>query len=52
VHDRYAGAKSIRVWPFAGHAEPNPYQRLAEVEFLAEAFAAPASVVPAFWQER
>lgn len=52
AYERYAGRKSLRTWPFAGHAEPNPYQRLAEVEFLAEVFAAPGPAVPAFWQER
>ncbi|MEU9047976.1 MULTISPECIES: acetylxylan esterase [unclassified Kitasatospora] len=52
AYERYAGPKSLRVWPFAGHAEPNPYQRLAEVEFLAQSLATPRPVVPAFRQER
>ncbi len=36
AYHRYAGPKRIGVWPFAGHADPNPYQRQAEVGFLAE----------------
>ncbi|WP_431043045.1 acetylxylan esterase [Streptomyces sp. P1-3] len=34
TYHHYAGPKQISVWPFAGHAEPNGYQRRAEVEFL------------------
>nr|WP_203634566.1 acetylxylan esterase [Streptomyces sp. SID10815] len=34
----YAGPKRIQVWPYAGHAEPNGYQRQAEVAFLHEVF--------------
>ncbi|WP_327306678.1 acetylxylan esterase [Streptomyces sp. NBC_01298] len=37
TYHHYAGPKQIGVWPFAGHAEPNGYQRRAEVDFLAEA---------------
>nr|BFD94208.1 cephalosporin-C deacetylase [Kitasatospora sp. Xyl93] len=35
TYHHYAGPKRIGVWPFAGHAEPNGYQRRAEVEFVA-----------------
>ncbi|MFI1365719.1 acetylxylan esterase [Streptomyces griseochromogenes] len=49
AYQHYAGPKQIRVWPYAGHAEPNGYHRQAEVAFLLAAFGDPAGVrgVPA-----
>ncbi|MFF2116873.1 acetylxylan esterase [Kitasatospora sp. NPDC058184] len=53
TYHHYAGPKRIGVWPFAGHAEPNGYQRRAEVDFVAGvlgdrpgAQAAPSGAAP------